>query len=238
MAQVKQDNESAIALLNPYFQSYELSCDGEPCPEKSNLEEYSDTYKWRWWTSKSFHLAWKLIVACLALWGSIDIFYRSWNTLPNWTSKKNSACWCGNSDAEAVAMGCRYDHLAVDWLPLYCIDEELTAEFDRSGPGPLGAWDYFTNVRGTEKLNESQIDEYAVLGRTYFTTREWHIAHCVFTWRKQFRARSTSKIVEPWSESEDHIMHCGNYFMSGLNLSDIDIIIPGANRHKRVESVD
>ncbi|KAH6648218.1 hypothetical protein BKA67DRAFT_540026 [Truncatella angustata] len=48
------------------------------------------------------------------------------------------SCNYGNSVAEARSMGCVYDSLATAWLPQYCRDIELTAEFERSGHGPTG----------------------------------------------------------------------------------------------------
>ncbi|KAH8803617.1 hypothetical protein F5884DRAFT_683144, partial [Xylogone sp. PMI_703] len=146
-------------------------------------------------------------------------------------------CWCGSSDEEAIAMGCRYDHIAVDWLPNDCIDDELTAEFDRAGPGLNGSWNYYTKLHGGHLINNSEIDDYAITATDYFATREWHIAHCIFTWRKQFRSRSTGKIIEPWNEKEEHIKHCGSYIMRAIkhkqDLDEVDTHIYGKARHDR-----
>jgi hypothetical protein len=79
-----------------------------------------------------------VVVFALAIWGLIDASSR----LLHWSKANLNGgtphCWCGTSDEEAMTMGCRYDHLAVDWLPQSCIDDELVKEFDRSGPGPDG----------------------------------------------------------------------------------------------------
>jgi hypothetical protein len=150
-------------------------------------------------------------------------------------------CWCGETDAQAVEMGCKWDHLAVDWLPAHCTDQELVDEFDVSGPGIGGAWPYYDAVRDGERIlavypiSTQQTDEFAIQGKDYFTTREWHILHCMFTWRKQFRARQHHRSVEPWNEKEEHIKHCSDYIMETLkgnvSLDAIDTIIPGTNRH-------
>jgi hypothetical protein len=42
----------------------------------------------------------------------------------------------------------------------------------------------------------------------------WHTIHCIFYWRKQFRTRFNGKIVEPSSDSEGHIKHCGQIFQN------------------------
>lgn len=52
------------------------------------------------------------------------------------------SCSCGESVAEAISRGCKYDLLASAWLPKQCRDDELSAEFDRSGPGLDGEWTY------------------------------------------------------------------------------------------------
>jgi len=140
-----------------------------------------------------------------------------------------------------MAMGCRYDHLAVDWLPQSCIDDELVKEFDRSGPGPDGTWPYFEKEILSPSdvsfipINATEIDTFASEGRDYYATKEWHILHYMFTWRKQFRAGFSGKSVEPWNNKEDHIMHCSNYVLGAIRmnrrLDDIETIILGADRH-------
>jgi hypothetical protein len=140
-------------------------------------------------------------------------------------------------------MGCHYDHLAVDWLPDSCIDKDLTVEFDASGPGADGAWPYFDVGNSTEAgnspgfvpINNTEIDGFAKAGKWYFATREWHILHCMFTWRKQFRARFDASSVEPWNNHEEHIHHCSDYIMQtvrwGLSKDVVDTTILGVDRH-------
>lgn len=141
-------------------------------------------------------------------------------------------------------MGCRYDHIAVDWLPISCIDKELTQSFDVSGPGPNGSWPYYevpsnesdetTHLR---RLTNDQIDNIAIRGIDYLTTRGWHIQYCMFIWKKQFWAGFNAKQIEPWNNKEAHIQHCSDYIMeavrSKLDLNTIDTIIPGVNRHSK-----
>lgn len=157
-------------------------------------------------------------------------------------SKVNHDCWCGETDKQAMTMGCQYDHLAVDWLPASCIDQDLVDEFDVSGPGADGAWPYYTRAQGNDgstvfiPINSNETDEFAQQGRDYFATREWHISHCMFTWRKQFRARHNGKHVEPWNENEKHIKHCNDYIMRtlkwNLSLDVVETLILGAGRHR------
>lgn len=157
----------------------------------------------------------------------------------------NLHCWCGSTDEQAIAMGCHYDHLAVDWLPDSCIDKDLVDEFDVSGPETDGSWPYFELRDATENdgipdfvtVNSTGIDELAEAGMVYFATREWHILHCMFTWRKQFRARYDESRVEPWNNHEDHIQHCSDYIMRtvnwGLSKDSVDTQVLGRDRHAR-----
>jgi hypothetical protein len=77
-------------------------------------------------------------------------------------------------------MGCSYDHIAVDWLPSACIDDELTQKFDTSGPRSGGSWPYYESVTATLSnsskaesiITNKQIDEFAKHGKGYFATRQ------------------------------------------------------------------
>ncbi|KAG6039349.1 hypothetical protein E4U41_002849 [Claviceps citrina] len=127
---------------------------------------------------------------------------------------RTTSCSCGNSTAQARALGCKYDSLAAAWLPPHCRDDELTAEFDRSGPGKDGAWTYW---RDRERTREISLAELAEMGddrsfRFYMTGR-WHVVHCIFYWRKEHRARLTGRVVEPRSDGEGHIKHCGRVIL-------------------------
>ena len=175
------------------------------------------------------------------IWGFVDLSLRLSQWRKALTRDANPPCWCGTSNEEAIAMGCIYDHIAVDWLPPDCTDRDLVAEFDRSGPGPNGTWPYFVLSTVSEKepqfapLDIAQIDTYAAQGTDYFATREWHILHCMFIWRKQLRAGLSGKVVEPWNNHEEHIKHCSSYIVDAIRtnqrLDDIDTWIPGTNRH-------
>ncbi|KAK2010902.1 hypothetical protein LZ32DRAFT_562112 [Colletotrichum eremochloae] len=125
-----------------------------------------------------------------------------------------ASCDCGNSTAEAVALGCKYDSLAAAWLPEHCRDDELTAEFERSGPGPDGKWTYWADTAHTKELS---VEEIAKMGDDkelrFHMSGHWHVLHCIFYWRKEHRARFNGKMVEPRSDNEKHIKHCGNIFL-------------------------
>lgn len=81
------------------------------------------------------------IVALLSAWALINISITVFERVPFFNGGRletEHGCYCGNSTMEAKSMGCKYDSLAAAWLPEHCRDDELTAEFELSGPGENG----------------------------------------------------------------------------------------------------
>lgn len=121
-----------------------------------------------------------IVVAVLACLGLVQIVSWVLQLVEARAELLHAPCWCGDSDIDAIAMGCRYDHIAVDWLQPDCIDYDLVQEFDRSGSRPDGTWPYFeakydnlTSRYSFLPLDPSDIDVFAREGKNYFTTREW-----------------------------------------------------------------
>ncbi|KAM4064469.1 hypothetical protein HRG_005162 [Hirsutella rhossiliensis] len=125
-------------------------------------------------------------------------------------------CDCGTTIAEALSRDCIYDTMATAWLPPYCRDEELTAEFDRAGPGPEGAWSYFADANGTIPLNKTQMGELGETGGTFWASRNWHIAHCVFYWQKYWRIRKTGRVMEKRFDTLAHVKHCSRLILNPM----------------------
>jgi len=131
------------------------------------------------------------------------------------------ACDCGSSIAEARDLGCSYDNLAVSWLPQHCRDDALTAEFEAAGPGPGGGWSYWADANGTQPLTVDEISLLADKPRdkaVFFASTGWHVAHCAFYWRKEFRMRAKGFMMESRYDRESHIEHCYSIFMSNTPL--------------------
>ncbi|XDG04112.1 hypothetical protein ABKA04_003727 [Annulohypoxylon sp. FPYF3050] len=126
------------------------------------------------------------------------------------------SCKCGDTVAEAIANGCKYDSMGVAWLPDHCRDDELTSEFDRSGDGPNGEWTYWAEFRGSETITLEQISERAD-NKTFriFMIPEWHVVHCLFYWRKEHRFRLNGKTLDPRFNTEEHIKHCISVIRDG-----------------------
>ncbi|KAH8893973.1 hypothetical protein GQ53DRAFT_644660 [Thozetella sp. PMI_491] len=137
-------------------------------------------------------------------------------------SPKPVVCYCGFSITEAKTLGCKYDTLSVSWLPSHCRDDDLTAEFERSGPGPSGEWPYWADFNATLPITTEDISLLAELPPSralFYTTHGWHVAHCAFFWRKEFRMRAKGSMMERRHDQESHIEHCYGYFMKETPLN-------------------
>lgn len=230
-----------------------LNTDPEAADRNDLLQEKPEENRNFWRRLKTQDRSLKKIIlvtifSLLAIWGGIDASCKALQ----WAQKQSlfgggesgSPCWCGTSDEEAVAMGCIWDHIAVDWLPPHCVDHELLAEFDVAGSGPGGKWPYYvSSIQKAARLTEAQrtpvdlteIDQLARQGKDYWTTVEWHISHCLFTWRKQVRSAGGGVSVEPWNDKEAHASHCSAYIWNvlrtGRPLDEVSTVILGKDRH-------
>ncbi|KXH48796.1 hypothetical protein CSIM01_13682 [Colletotrichum simmondsii] len=210
--------------------------------ENCDDDSVSSTTGFRSHKTSRYHLLFRpsistlkdLILIAFAILGFISLLQSPTNFHPHAQSEGTStpdnlhaaptitSCDCGNSTAEAVTLGCKYDSLAAAWLPEHCRDDELTTEFERSGPGPNGEWMYWADTAHTQEISVQEIakmaDNQAEL--RFHMSGHWHVLHCIFYWRKEHRARFNGKMVEPRSDNEKHIKHCGKIFLDpGQKLS-------------------
>lgn len=150
-------------------------------------------------------------VLVLAIYGfvnlvlSVEVAFRQ--------TKHDNWCDCGESISEAISKGCKFDHLAGAWLPAHCRDDELSAEFNKAGPGPDGQWQYWLDKNGSLPVHPDEIGLVATTeSDVVWTTTDWHVAHCAYYWRKQFRSKKNGVVLEEKYDNEDHIRHCGEAF--------------------------
>lgn len=120
-------------------------------------------------------------------------------------------CNCGSSIAEALTLNCKYDSLSTSWLPPHCRDDELTALFEKSGPGPNGEWKYYASNLNASKVfsleEMAQLAEKPDSERQAWATIEWHDKHCFFTLLKQVRGRTKMQYTG-FPSATAHAEHC------------------------------
>lgn len=141
----------------------------------------------------------------------------------SWSQTFN-ALPCGKTPEEARARGCEFDMLVTAWLPPRCIDRGLVNEFLE-----LGNWDFYTRWHATEKNKFGTYDPDFIgsANKTVWTTRSWHVMHCLYMFKKLNRAIVNGWTVDAETVSEPHTEHCMNVLieqvLSGHTL-DMDEI--------------
>lgn len=137
--------------------------------------------------------------------------------------KPSGSCYCGNSVADALARGCKFDPIAPAWLPDHCRDDHLIEEWNRSGPGPDGSWTYYADIDGNTTLTLDELGRLADLpDPSFYTTHEWHLVHCVFYWRKmRIASRSENLTIETKYDNEEYITWCLGAFKDRAPLDEI-----------------
>ncbi|CAK43888.1 hypothetical protein M747DRAFT_356016 [Aspergillus niger ATCC 13496] len=142
------------------------------------------------------------ITYLLAVWGFISVCYNTYRLIstslsphtpspdaaktqevdsnphdhhPEALPHELNVCDCGTTIQEALSLNCIYDSLSAAWLPPYCRDDELTAQFERAGPGPNGTWNFFYDENGTIPISKAEI---ATLGETGAYHGSWPGLFC------------------------------------------------------------
>ncbi|KAI2615007.1 hypothetical protein GGR54DRAFT_614648 [Hypoxylon sp. NC1633] len=158
----------------------------------------------------------KIIIVLLSTWGIISLYKtashriaESHNSTEKFAAPLYPSCSCGGTTvAEAKRRGCVFTPLAISWLPPHCVDMELSDDFDKEGPGPNGEWDYWSDMNKTRRLSREEVGYLAENNGVFYATQDWHVTHCVYTWKKHYRSKWTGVTIERRSNGLDHIEHC------------------------------
>ena len=119
------------------------------------------------------------------------------------STSRQEGTWdqCGNSPADAIERGCRFDVMSFSWLPLPCYDSRLSAEFLA-----LRDWHwYLDSTDGQEvPVNEVELGIHDQL----FVTWEYHLNHCTYMWKKLHRAILQDGPIDGYIGNYNHTLHC------------------------------
>lgn len=121
---------------------------------------------------------------------------------------------CGDSVAQAKALGCKYDVLLNHWVPAPCVDDEFVKEYQDDHSWAA----YFDEAMTKQIMTIDEMSEQDI----YYTSVRDHVNHCAMVWKKQFwilfeeRPAFDSVIVTPY-----HTDHCAQYLsdVSGRDLN-------------------
>ncbi|KAF7595715.1 hypothetical protein BBP40_005159 [Aspergillus hancockii] len=108
--------------------------------------------------------------------------YYAGRNVKSSTSRELTTNTCGNSTAEALALGCKFDQLMWAWYPAHCPhyanDEYLNAEPERP-------WRFYINPYTRQVANEDEwlqaMDNKIIRDGTKYTPRQVeyaHLEHC------------------------------------------------------------
>ncbi|KAK8122634.1 hypothetical protein PG984_011304 [Apiospora sp. TS-2023a] len=155
----------------------------------------------------------------LLLWSFILLFPGTPSSLAD-SAAIRSTSHCGNSTAEARALGCDYDTLAQAWVPPACADPETLAEYQS-----WNTWPGFDSPEDGGAGEQQPLGIDAMAERTH-ALRYWiqpidHGMHCVFTLKRYLKLAQQEKELfssDSYIDEEDlaaslksmehHLNHC------------------------------
>lgn len=119
------------------------------------------------------------------------------------STSRQEGTWdqCGNSPADAIERGCRFDVMSFSWLPLPCFDSSLSAEFLA-----LRDWHWYLDSTDEQEVlvNEVELGTHDQL----FVTWEYHLNHCTYMWKKLHRAILREGPIDSYIGNYSHTLHC------------------------------
>ncbi|KAK0618912.1 hypothetical protein B0T14DRAFT_518250 [Immersiella caudata] len=119
---------------------------------------------------------------------------------------------CGNSQAEARSLGCKYDPFLNHWVPQPCYDDEWIAEYEDDG-----SWGAFANEDLTHRLTTKEMED----SDFYYTSLRDHINHCAKMWNKQFWALyEERRALDTIIASPGHTEHCAQFLVDALDANE------------------
>jgi hypothetical protein len=114
---------------------------------------------------------------------------------------------CGRSPEEAKRLGCHFDMMASTWLRDECHDQALLDEM-------LGEanWTWYLDQEHTKEVPQ----EVAYSGEfiKLYPLHDFHIAHCVYLWRKLHKAVIAKGPIDEDLYDYKHTHHCTKLIMA------------------------
>lgn len=113
---------------------------------------------------------------------------------------------CGNSTAEAKALGCQFDPLTVNWVPVPCMDMEVISEYEVA----MAHGEAYSDKTKSQALSFDQMSEAA----EYWTSLDEHLTHCAYMLRIMHRRYLTgNQLMDDGGTDYVHTLHCTGKFI-------------------------
>lgn len=109
---------------------------------------------------------------------------------------------CGHDPKTARERGCHFDIMSMIWIPHECYDRELSEEFAEEKN-----WTWSLNENGTDLISQENIRTGEIAhGWVQF---EYHIWHCLYTWRKVIKqVERGGGPIDGYVSNHEHTDHC------------------------------
>jgi hypothetical protein len=112
---------------------------------------------------------------------------------------------CGNSSSEAMALGCTFDPLSVNWIPVECSREGTDEWLEFTKTRPNMKFPFFRNFEGSVDIpNERALS----LSADFHTTKSWHLGHCIYLLQRLHVGYLTGARVDSDTANIIHTKHC------------------------------
>jgi hypothetical protein len=150
----------------------------------------------------------------LSPFDSLKAHEKALSMFPNPKNTPKEAKHCGPNAATAIAKGCHLDIISFTWLPHECYDAELSAEFMS-----MKHWTWSLDPNGTALVTQDR-----VLGGEVdngWVTWEYHLTHCLYTWKKLVRHLERGGAMDWYVMAYDHTRHCSKLLLQeGVDRND------------------
>lgn len=111
---------------------------------------------------------------------------------------------CGNTTAEAVALGCTFDQLSLSWMPNQCPRDDVDNFLDRLGPDE---WKFYYDQKHTAEIDS--VETLSMLEDHYYYMRaELHAQHCLYMFTRFFHVIMRGGRVDAIAANLKHWDHC------------------------------
>ena len=152
----------------------------------------------------SFHVLTIIITSTIWMLVIRSISLGSGSTKPTHHHPQTKILHCGNSTAEARALGCEYDVLPNLWIPAPCLDPSTTNSFTAQAPYFHG----YSTPEGGKLLTVDEMSE-RTDDQAYYTSGREHLIHCAMMWQRLHKGYLTGrKILDKNTKDWEHTMHC------------------------------
>jgi hypothetical protein len=116
--------------------------------------------------------------------------------------------FCGNSPAEAIAAGCKFEANNFAWQHPWCYNEEQEQDW-RHGEwsSDIEFWEnHDENWNGVGRIDNEEAFK-GLIPLVWVNTLQ-HRRHCLQVWRKYVEAASDQMPLDAWTVDRPHVLHC------------------------------